>query len=616
MDLQPKKQKQLFENIWSPIEENAKDKIKNSSLVSDFIRDYITLRSKRIPRKNNVYNEFRSLFDKMSKETFSNELEQIKSLSYHYNKFINPQSVKDPTIRKELDYINRLEVNVAYPFLLQVFEDEDNGVLSKDELISILRLIQSYTFRRFIVGLPTNALNKIFMTLYSEVDTENYYESVAVALLKKKGSGKFPTNDELKFALKDKDLYNIKPKNKYYMFEKLENYNNNEFVDTNNELITIEHIFPQNPDASWSSELPEEDFLLFKEKYLNTIGNLTLSGNNGALGNKSFIAKRDMNINSIEQGYAYSRMWLNSYLSSIEKWDIDNYKKRTKILSNRFLDIWKYPDVVITETEEYDEVNIFDADNPTHKRLEYFIFEDNKVEENTVSQMYYHVIRSLHEKNSQLLISNQDIIKITKDSSDFRFPQEVINGWYIEVGMNSHSKFTMLKRLLALFELTDELYIKYSSEADSNQIPNRFKIRRKYWSQLLPLLNQHTELFSYISPSNGNWINAGAGISGVAYTLVITKTSAKIDFTISTSSKEQNKRYFKILLKYKEQIEQSFGYPLLWEEFPEYKLSKVRFVMPDLNVFDESKWDEINDFFITYIPLFENAFKVYVSRLN
>ena len=120
MDLQPKQQKQLFQTIWSPIEDNAKDKIKNSSLVSDFIRDYITLRNKRIPRKNNVYNEFRSLFDKTNKESFNHELEQIKSLSYHYNKFINPQSVKEFIIRKELDYINRLEINVAYPFLLQV----------------------------------------------------------------------------------------------------------------------------------------------------------------------------------------------------------------------------------------------------------------------------------------------------------------------------------------------------------------------------------------------------------------------------------------------------------------------------------------------------------------
>ena len=388
MDLPAKRQEQVFKNIWSPIEDNARDSVKGTSLVSEFIRDYLTMRNKRIPRKNNVYLEFRELFDNKDDESFNQELEQIKSLSYHYKKFINPVTVKDQIVRKELDYINRLEINVVYPFLLQVFEDEDNGLLSKDELVAILQLIQSYTWRRFIVGLPTNALNKIFMTLYSEVDTENYYESVAVALLKKKGSGRFPTDDDLKFALKDKDLYNVQPKNKYYMFEKLENYNNKEFVDTNNELITIEHIFPQNPDSNWSSELPEEEYLLFKEKYLNTIGNLTLSGNNGALGNRSFIAKKMMDFNNNEQGYIYSRLWLNKYLSSIDKWDVANYKKRTELLTYRFFDVWKYPAVVLDETEEFDEVNIFDADIPTGKKLEFFIFEDQKVEENTISQMY------------------------------------------------------------------------------------------------------------------------------------------------------------------------------------------------------------------------------------
>jgi uncharacterized protein with ParB-like and HNH nuclease domain len=498
MDLPAKRQEQVFKNIWSPIEDNARDSVKGTSLVSEFIRDYLTMRNKRIPRKNNVYLEFRELFDNKDDESFNQELEQIKSLSYHYKKFINPVTVKDQIVRKELDYINRLEINVVYPFLLQVFEDEDNGLLSKDELVAILQLIQSYTWRRFIVGLPTNALNKIFMTLYSEVDTENYYESIAVALLKKKGSGRFPTDADLKFALKDKDLYNVQPKNKYYMFEKLENYNNKEFVDTNNELITIEHIFPQNPDSNWSSELPEEDYLLFKEKYLNTIGNLTLSGNNGALGNRSFIAKKMMDFNNNEQGYIYSRLWLNKYLSSIDKWDVANYKKRTELLTYRFFDVWKYPAVVLDETEEFDEVNIFDADIPTGKKLEFFIFEDQKVEENTISQMYLYVIRALHEKNSQLLLNKQDILKITRDSNNFRSPQEVLNGWFIEANIDSNSKFIILKKLLRLFELDDELYIKYSSENNHNPVPNRYKIRRKYWQQLLPLIRDYTDTFSYL----------------------------------------------------------------------------------------------------------------------
>jgi uncharacterized protein with ParB-like and HNH nuclease domain len=130
---------------------------------------------------------------------------------------------------------------------LQVFEDKENGIISTEELIQILKLIQSYTWRRFVVGLPTNALNKIFMTLYSEVDEEDYVGSIAKSLVKKRGSGKFPSDVEIRLALKDKDLYNTQAKNRNYLFELLENYNNREYVNTNLEQITIEHIFPQNP---------------------------------------------------------------------------------------------------------------------------------------------------------------------------------------------------------------------------------------------------------------------------------------------------------------------------------------------------------------------------------
>jgi hypothetical protein len=252
------------------------------------------------------------------------------------------------------------------------------------------------------------------MTLYSEVDTEEYYDSIAKALLKKKGSAKFPSNEDLKTALRDKDLYNTQPKNRNYLFEMLENYNNREHVNTNNEFITIEHIFPKNPSDEWNNDISSDDYFLFKEKYLNTIGNLTLSGNNGALGNKSFKAKKGMNVDGLEQGYNFSRLWLNAYLKSIDAWNTAAYEERLNIIYERFLKIWEFPDVHVSETDETEEQNIFDAESPTHKKLEYFIFENSKIEEDTVAQMYFYVIRRLYEKNMHLLISNQDLFKIHK----------------------------------------------------------------------------------------------------------------------------------------------------------------------------------------------------------
>lgn len=613
MDLDPKNQHKVFEQIWSPIEENARDLIKQKSMVSDYIRDYLTLRNKKIPNKNKVYLEFKKLY-KDKDETYTQELENIKSLSVHYKKFINPASVQDQNIRRELEYISRLEINVAFPFLLQVFEDAENGLISNNDLIKILKLIQSYTWRRFVVGLPTNALNKIFMTLYSEVDTEEYYDSIALALIKKRGSAKFPTDEDLKTALKDKDLYNIQSKNRNYMFELLENHNNREYVNTSNENITIEHIFPQNPNEDWSKEITPDDYFQFKEKFLNTIANLTLSGNNGALSNKSFKDKKTMNRQGAEQGYNFSRLWLNDYLKTIDNWSIENYNERFNLIDNRFLKIWKYPDVTIPVSENTVEQNIFDAESPTNKKLEYFIFEDSKVEESAIAVMYSYVIKSLFQRNPQLLIDNQEILKMTRNNDDFRYPGEITNGYFIEYNIDSKSKFYTLKKLLELFNLEDELNIKYADN-DNKNIPNRFSVRKEFWKQLFPLI-ENTELFNNVNPTKDHWISSGAGISGLAYTFVITGKYVRIELSISSSNKEQNKKYFKNLISQKDCIENSFGSELEWEELASYKMSRIKYEMTDVNLFDKTDWVKMNDFLVLHLPKFEKAMQPAIQKLR
>lgn len=615
MDLDPKDQYRIFDQIWNPIEENARDLSRQKSMVSDYIRDYLTLRNKKIPNKGKVYLEFKTLYANKKDEAYHQELEKIKSLSSHYKKLINPNTVTNRKLRTELEYIMRLEINVAFPFLLQVFEDTDNGIIDVDTLVNILKLIQTYVWRRFIVGLPTNALNKIFMTLYSEVDTEEYYDSLAIALMKKKGNGKFPTNEELLVALKDKDLYNIKAKNRNYMFEMLENYNNREFVDTSNENITIEHIFPQNPDEDWNTELSLDDFFVFKERHLNTISNLTLSGNNGALSNKSFLEKKTMNNDGNEQGYKFSRLWLNKYLSTIDAWNVENYNIRFGIISERFLNIWEYPSIELPVLEEGEEMNIFNAGKPIHKKLDYFIFEDSKIEENIIAQMYFYVVKKLYQRNTEFLLAQKKIIKITRNKSDFRSPKELINGYFIESNIDSNAKFKILKKLLRTFELEDELIIKYSIESDKSEEINRYVIRRNFWKQLLSKI-ENTTLFENVNPTKDHWLSTGAGISGLSYTFVITRGYVRIEFAISSSSKEKNKYYFHQIFQNKIQIEEQFGEKLIWEELPDNKMSRIKFELGNVNVFDETDWETMSNFILKYLPKFELAFKPEIDRIK
>jgi uncharacterized protein with ParB-like and HNH nuclease domain len=463
MGLNRKDQNKIYQNYWEVIEKLAKDESLNFSRVSDFIRDYLTLINNNIPNKGKVYIEFKAKYPTSDLETLEKVLSEVKNLVKYYNKLINPKNESDSEIRIQLEYINRLEINVAYPFIMKVYADFSSSIIDKTTFISILEFIQSFTWRRFILGLPTNALNKIFMNLYEKIDSTNYLNSLQKSLLQRKGVQRFPRNSEIIDALKIKDVYNIKSKNRIYFLERLENYKNPEFVQIEgNGHITIEHIFPQNPDPKWKIDLGADEYNFIKENYLNTISNLTLSGNNGKLGNKPFIAKRDLE----NAGYKDSRLWLNKFLANTEKWDREEIEKRFELLSKRFLKIWEYPEIEISETDDISEVNIFEAEDPKFKKLDYAIFFDQKIEVREVSKLYLEVLKQLFDLQPETFFTTDlaERITLTKEPKE-GYPRQALSltdTYFIEGNIDNNGKFDKIKHALKIFGFEDELTIKYS----------------------------------------------------------------------------------------------------------------------------------------------------------
>ena len=463
MGLNRRDQNKIYNNYWEIIEKLAKDESLNTSKVSDFIRDYLTLVNNKIPNKSKVYLEFKAKFPTSNLDELEKNLLPIKSLVKYYNKLLNPKNETDKDIRLQLEYINRLEINVAYPFLMKVYEDYSENIIDKAIFINVLDFIQSFTWRRFIVGLPTNALNKIFMTLYEKMDREDYLISLQKWLLQRPGSQRFPKNKEVIESLKLKDVYNIKSKNRTYLLERLENFENKEpvIIDGNTD-ITIEHIFPQNPDPKWKIDLGTDDYNLVKETYLNTIGNLTLSGNNGKLGNKPFLYKRDLE----KAGYKDSRLWLNKYLSILDKWDKTEIERRFDLLAERFLKIWKIPTLEIDDRDDNNEVNIFEAEDPKFKKLEYAIFYNQKIEVNQVAKLYVEVFKQLFDLQPETFFTTDlaERISLTKNPKEGNPRQAVkINDTYfIEGNIDNIGKFDRMKHALSIFDSEDELIIKYA----------------------------------------------------------------------------------------------------------------------------------------------------------
>ena len=462
MGLNPRDQNKIYTNYWEIIEKLAKDETLNTSKVSDFIRDYLTLVNNKIPNKSKVYLEFKTKFPTTDLQRLEANLSPIKLLVKFYNKLLNPKSESDKDIRLQLEYINRLEINVAYPFLMKVYEDYSENKINKVTFINVLDFIQSFVWRRFVVGLPTNALNKIFMTLYEKIDKDEYLLSLQKGLLKRQGSQRFPKNKEVIESLKLKDVYTIKSKNRTYLLERLENFENKEpVIIEGNTDITIEHIFPQNPDPKWKVDLGTDELNFIKETYLNTIGNLTLSGNNGKLGNKVFTFKRDIE----NAGYKDSRLWLNKYLSIAEKWDKAEIERRFELLSERFLKIWLMPAIELDERDENNEVNIFEAEDPKFKKLEYAIFFDQKIEVNQVAKLYVEVFKQLFELQPETFFTTDlaEKITLTKNPKEGNPRQAVAinDNYFIEGNIDNVGKFEKIKHALTIFDSEDELTIKY-----------------------------------------------------------------------------------------------------------------------------------------------------------
>ena len=341
MDLERGEQNRIYKEIWIPIENNCKvsDGSEITSYVSDFIRDYLTLKTEKISSKPKVFETFKAYYEKENDE----KLEDMKKYSEAYSYIIKPSLEKDRDIQRELDYLKSLDKTVINTFLIGILKDYKDNILEKDELVNILILLQSYLWRRYITEKPTNALNKIFQGMYGKISRSgNYYENLVDVLM----AEDFPTDEELESALKLKNVYKDKEKLNY-VFKKLENYNHNELIDFENEKITIEHIFPQKPNKAWKENYSDnelEQMISFKD----TISNLTLTGSNSNLSNKTFHEKRDDEVH----GYRNSKLYMNKYLGRLEEWNLLSMEARFESLYDDIIKIWKRPEDKATNDME------------------------------------------------------------------------------------------------------------------------------------------------------------------------------------------------------------------------------------------------------------------------
>ncbi|GAA7202989.1 DUF262 and DUF1524 domain-containing protein [Helicobacter pylori] len=339
METETEKQEGFYNKYWRAMEEEFKQ---NKELFDRFVRHYLTIKTREIPNINKVYV---ALKDYRQKEGIGIE-DLLKDLQKYCGYFCQIVFKKedDKDLNKALSFLVDLEKDVIYPLLLELYSDYKDGVLSDRDFIPIIYLTESYICRRAVCGLGANGLNKIFASFTKKINKDQYLESIKAHFLSlEKTTGKFPKDSEFKNLFTTIDFYNLKEKK--YFLERLEKFDTGEPVNTKE--CTIEHIMPQTLTEEWERDLGE-NFQAIHDKYLHTIGNLTLTGYNEEYSNNSFQEKRDM-----EKGFKQSPLRLNQSLKDLEVFGEEEIEKRANDLADWALKIWTYPKLDAETLEKY-----------------------------------------------------------------------------------------------------------------------------------------------------------------------------------------------------------------------------------------------------------------------
>jgi uncharacterized protein with ParB-like and HNH nuclease domain/predicted transport protein len=345
MGLESQLQTQLYEQYWRPMEVEFGQEA-YAAHFDGFMRHYLTVKTGEIPNLREVYEAFKQYA--RSPQVRGNGIEalvaDIRAFAGYYCAMALGVE-QDAELKAAFHDLRELKVDVAYPFLLELYHDYATQALSSQELLHAVRLVESYVFRRAMCAIPTNSMNKTFATFGRALKKDRYVESILAHFLLLPSYRRFPDDGEFKREFQLKDLYNFR--NRSYWLRRLENHGRKERVPVDE--YTIEHILPQNENLSalWKAELGAE-WARIQNTYLHTLGNLTLTGYNSEYSDRPFAEKRDM-----PGGFKESPLRLNQGLGNLVHWNEETIRQRAEKLAGQALSVWVAPKLEPAVLEAY-----------------------------------------------------------------------------------------------------------------------------------------------------------------------------------------------------------------------------------------------------------------------
>ena len=463
MNLDQERQESYYEDFWNKIELNTDYE------VSEYIRLYLAARQGKTPAIKRVYPAFRAYANKNFHDPEGGVLEiktrdlleELLRYSKHYRSSAHPDT-GSTGIDAALRAIHLFDASVTLPYVLNLLEYRAQGRIDDDSVAAVLRTIDSYLFRRWVCGVPANALNKIFETLHGDAlkgvsDGASYVEVAKYLITHKGGTGRYPEDNEFLYALNTRDFYRIGNR-KFYLYDKLENGNSLERLKVVEGLesgsFSVEHVMPQTLSAQWKKALGD-DWERIHEEWLHKMANLTLTAYNSDYSNRLFEQKRDM-----EDGFKESGFRMNQWVAQQDVWGEAQMKEREKMLEEQFLLLWPYPTTTYVPQKAMPETAALDSDAEfAGRRIAAFSFMGVRYVASQWNDMLARVLQLVHELEPAKIHSLVDATGFPANAfrgEDAPGHTMIAKGVYARTASSTAAKIDLLKSVFTVCGIVPE----------------------------------------------------------------------------------------------------------------------------------------------------------------
>ncbi|RKV17970.1 DUF262 domain-containing protein [Helicobacter pylori] len=331
-------QNRLYETYWVPLEDWLGERDLNDFILT-YLRIYFEDRFKEGERE--VYYTLKA----HHRDNFPNDIQGLMSDMREYGRIYQIFLDRDhyflergdsqqlANLRLHIKDLVKIKFGVAKPFILRCARDFEEGKLDYENFCEILQILTSYFVRRSVCGDSTPTLTRVLYSLYKQLENVSA-DALKRYLGKSVGQTAFPNDDKIKAAFLVRNAYAANQVCKFILLE-IEKLSNAE--PPKEENLEVEHFYPKTPTQEWRDRVG--DYFTFEQDYLNNFGNLTLSGQNQKLGNKSYEAK----IALMEE---YSSLHLNDYfINNTHSWGIEEVKNRSEYLADQFCQVGLFKDL-------------------------------------------------------------------------------------------------------------------------------------------------------------------------------------------------------------------------------------------------------------------------------